>query len=71
MSPVVFTTLVLITGPIWAKPVWGTYWQWDARLTSALVLWLTAPRAQDEAPPRPLPPVRQTASAVEPRSAAP
>lgn len=38
---VVFCTLVLITGPIWAKPVWGTYWQWDARLTSALVLWLT------------------------------
>jgi heme exporter protein C len=38
---VVFCTLVLITGPIWAKPVWGTYWQWDARLTSALVMWLT------------------------------
>ena len=37
----VFCSLVLITGPIWAKPVWGTYWQWDARLTSALVLWLT------------------------------
>ena len=38
---VLFTTLVLITGPIWAKPVWGTWWQWDARLTSALVMWLT------------------------------
>ncbi len=38
---VVFCTLVLITGPIWAAPVWGTWWQWDARLTSALVLWLT------------------------------
>ena len=38
---VVFTTLVLITGPIWARPVWGTWWQWDARLTSALVMWLT------------------------------
>src|SRR5918999_19214 len=38
---IVFCTLVLITGPIWAKPVWGTWWQWDARLTSALVLWLT------------------------------
>ncbi len=38
---VLFTSLVLITGPIWAKPVWGTYWQWDARLTSALVMWLT------------------------------
>ncbi|MDQ3962299.1 MAG: cytochrome c biogenesis protein CcsA [Actinomycetota bacterium] len=38
---VVFCTLVLITGPIWARPVWGTWWQWDARLTSTLILWLT------------------------------
>ena len=38
---VVFCSLVLITGPIWARPVWGTWWQWDARLTSTLVLWLT------------------------------
>jgi heme exporter protein C len=38
---VVFCTLVLVTGPIWARPVWGTWWQWDARLTSSLVLWLT------------------------------
>ncbi|HJR45471.1 MAG TPA: cytochrome c biogenesis protein CcsA [Actinomycetota bacterium] len=38
---VVFTSLVLITGPIWAHPVWGTWWQWDARLTSTLVMWLT------------------------------
>jgi heme exporter protein C len=38
---VVFCTIVLITGPIWARPVWGTWWQWDARLTSTLVLWLT------------------------------
>ena len=38
---VLFVTLVLITGPIWAHPVWGTWWQWDARLTSALVMWLT------------------------------
>lgn len=37
---VLFTTFVLITGPIWARPVWGTWWQWDARLTSTLVLWL-------------------------------
>ena len=35
----VFITLVLITGPIWAKPAWGTWWTWDVRLTSALVLW--------------------------------
>ena len=38
---VLFCSLVLITGPIWARPVWGTYWQWDPRLTSSLVLWLT------------------------------
>lgn len=38
---VLFGTLVLVTGPIWARPVWGTWWQWDARLTSTLVLWLT------------------------------
>jgi len=37
---VIFTTLVLITGPIWAKPVWGVWWTWDARLTTSLVLWL-------------------------------
>jgi heme exporter protein C len=34
-----FTTVVLVTGPIWAKPVWGTWWTWDARLTSTLFLW--------------------------------
>ncbi len=37
---VMFCSLVLITGPIWAKPIWGTWWVWDARLTSTLVLWL-------------------------------
>jgi heme exporter protein C len=36
---VVFTTVVLITGPLWGKPVWGTYWTWDARLTLTLFLW--------------------------------
>lgn len=35
----VFTTLVLITGSIWGKASWGTWWQWDARLTTTLVLW--------------------------------
>jgi heme exporter protein C len=35
----VFTTLVLITGSLWGKPVWGTWWQWDARLTTTLILW--------------------------------
>ena len=38
---VLFCSVVLVTGPIWARPVWGTWWQWDARLTSTLVLWLT------------------------------
>ena len=37
---VVFCTAVLIQGPIWARPVWGIWWTWDARLTSTLVLWL-------------------------------
>jgi len=36
----VFTTVVLLTGPIWAHPVWGIWWTWDARLTSTFVLWL-------------------------------
>ncbi|MGH2426055.1 MAG: cytochrome c biogenesis protein [bacterium] len=35
----VFLTMVLLTGPIWGKPVWGTWWTWDARLTTALILW--------------------------------
>ena len=34
-----FTTVVLTTGPIWGKPVWGTWWTWDARLTLTLFLW--------------------------------
>src|SRR6266436_6518043 len=37
---VAFTTVVLISGPIWAKPAWGIYWTWDARLTSTFILWL-------------------------------
>lgn len=35
-----FFTIVLITGPIWAKPAWGIWWDWDARLTSTFVLWV-------------------------------
>ena len=34
-----FTTVVLLTGPIWARPIWGVWWTWDARLTSTLFLW--------------------------------
>jgi heme exporter protein C len=33
-------TVVLITGPLWARPVWGIWWTWDARLTSTFILWL-------------------------------
>jgi heme exporter protein C len=37
---VVFTTVTLVMGMLWAKPIWNTYWTWDARLTSTLVLWI-------------------------------
>ncbi len=36
---VVFCSLILVSGPIWAKPAWGQWWAWDLRLTSTLVLW--------------------------------
>jgi len=36
---VIFTTLALISGSLWAKPIWNTYWTWDPRLTTALILW--------------------------------
>jgi len=36
---VVFCTLMLITGPIWARGTWGVWWSWDARLTVTLLLW--------------------------------
>jgi heme exporter protein C len=34
-----FATVVLTTGPLWGKPIWGTWWTWDARLTLTLFLW--------------------------------
>ena len=34
-----FTALALLTGSLWGKPMWGTYWVWDARLTSVLILF--------------------------------
>ena len=37
---VIFVTLALITGVIWAKPVWNVWWTWEPRLTTTLVLWL-------------------------------
>ena len=36
----VFCSCVLVSGPLWAKPVWGIWWTWDARLTSTFILWL-------------------------------
>lgn len=36
----VFTTLALIIGSTWAKPIWGVWWTWEPRLTATLVLWL-------------------------------
>ena len=35
----VFTTIVLLTGPLWGKIAWGTYWTWEPRLTFTLLLW--------------------------------
>tara|TARA_B100001123_G_C15259763_1_gene1006133 strand:- start:211 stop:909 length:699 start_codon:yes stop_codon:yes gene_type:complete len=36
-----FTLICLITGSLWGKPMWGTWWVWDARLTSVLILFIT------------------------------
>lgn len=37
---VVFITLTIITGSIWAKPVWGTWWTWEPQLTTTFILWI-------------------------------
>jgi heme exporter protein C len=37
---IVFGFVVLVTGPLWARKAWGVWWQWDARLTSTLIMWL-------------------------------
>jgi len=39
-AAVVCCTIGLATGPLWAKPVWGIWWTWDARLTTTFILWL-------------------------------
>lgn len=36
---VVFTTLFIVSGALWGRPVWGTWWTWDARLTTTAILW--------------------------------
>lgn len=35
-----FATVVLVTGPIWARPAWGAWWTWEPRLTTTLIAWL-------------------------------
>ena len=37
---VLLGVIVLVSGPLWARKAWGVWWQWDARLTSTLVMWL-------------------------------
>ena len=37
---VVFGLIVLVTGPLWARKAWGVWWQWEARLTSTMILWM-------------------------------
>ena len=39
-SGLVFNIIALVTGSIWGKPTWGTWWAWDARITSMLILVL-------------------------------
>lgn len=36
----IYATIVILTGPIWAKAAWGVYWSWEPRLVTFLVLWL-------------------------------
>ena len=36
---VLFTSLVLVTGSLWGRPIWNTWWTWDPRLTTSLILW--------------------------------
>ena len=37
---VLFLTITIITGAIWAKPIWGTWWTWDPQLTTTFILWI-------------------------------
>lgn len=37
---IVFCTITLLTGPVWARSAWGVWWTWDARLSTTLILWL-------------------------------
>jgi heme exporter protein C len=37
---IVFSTIALVTGSLWARPTWNTWWTWDPRLTTTLILWI-------------------------------
>lgn len=37
---ILFCTAVLVTGPLWARPVWGVWWPWEPRLTTTLIMWM-------------------------------
>ncbi|MFQ5719375.1 MAG: cytochrome c biogenesis protein [Acidobacteriota bacterium] len=37
---ILFCTVVLVTGPLWARPIWGAWWPWEPRLTTTLIMWL-------------------------------
>jgi heme exporter protein C len=37
---IVFLTITIVTGAIWAKPIWGTWWTWDPQLTTTFILWI-------------------------------
>jgi len=40
MTATLFATLVMVSGPLWAKPVWGVYWTWDPRLTTSFIVFI-------------------------------
>ncbi len=39
-TSLIFATIVIVSGPIWAKPIWGVYWTWDPRLTTTFIAFL-------------------------------
>ena len=49
---VLFGCITLVTGPLWARQAWGTWWVWDARITSSLVGWMIGVGLSDSAPLR-------------------
>ena len=64
---VLFTSLMLITGMLWAKPAWGVWWSWSPQLTTSLILWFLYARLPHAPPPTPRP--ARPARATPPSSA--